>query len=90
MRIWPWYTVPEEGGDSIYELIDIAGLTAMSIDIPRSDKVILVCKSVDGFLNLAFPMSAIDGKKVLQATRKQFIAAGGDIAKYDNEPEERL
>jgi hypothetical protein len=83
MRLWPWYKFADQPEAGVYELVMLAGLDHRVIDINDRDRTLLVCKSVNGFLNEAFPISAIMGGKVVQATREEFIAAGGVLKPED-------
>lgn len=88
MRLWPWYKFADQPEAGIYELVMLAGLDSSVIDVPDRDRTLYICRSVNGFLNEAFPISAIMGGKVIQATQKEFVAAGGVLKPEDEDDDE--
>lgn len=61
-----------------------AGLKTSNPNIGTSEKVLYVCKSLNGYLNIAFSWDAISKREIVQAYREEAIAAGYVPNEKDN------
>ena len=74
--IWPWWIVAKEPDGGVYQVQMIAGLETSNPNVGPHEKVLYVCKSLNGYLNNAFSWDAVSKREIVQAYREEAIAAG--------------
>lgn len=63
--IWPYWKLAEKPQEGVYEVVMLAGLQTSSPAIPTDERVIYVCKSLEGGLNIAFSYKEITRRAVI-------------------------